>query len=346
MIRSSIGFATAAGAFILASTLKASADSSPGMSASVASDGSGQYTSVQEAINAAPQTSTAATPWTIRIKPGTYHERVYVQREKHYVRLVGEDPDRTTIAFEFYAAMTGLDGKPVGTFHTPTVWIDADDFSVENLTISNTAGNRGYSHGQALALRVDGDRVVFRNCRFLGWQDTILVNRGRQYFTDCTVAGAVDFIFGGATAYFEKCQIQIMGTGYITAPSTPAEQPYGLVFSDCRITGGGPGIQTYLGRPWRPYGSTIFVNTQMSEVVRPVGWHNWGKPEREKTARFEEFGSNGAGANPRARVPWATTSSVPAKQDLSAAHVLCGADHWGPETAIPPFGGSAEPVQR
>src|SRR5208282_711532 len=207
-----------------------------GFSATVAADGSGQFTSVQEAVNAAPQTTSASSPWIIRVGAGTYRERVYVQREKRFVRLVGEDPSRTTIAFDLYASMAGPDGKPIGTFHTPTVWIDADDFTVENLTLANTAGAKG----QALALRVDGDRVTFRNCRFLGWQDTILVNRGRQYFAGCTIAGAVDFIFGGATAYFDNCDIRCVGDGYITAASTPATQAFGLVFSNCRIVGDPP----------------------------------------------------------------------------------------------------------
>jgi pectinesterase len=309
-----------------------------GFSATVATDGSGQYTSVQEAVNAAPQTTTPSSPWIIRVGAGTYRERLYVQREKHFVRLVGEDPARTTIDFNLYASMAGTDGKPIGTFHTPTVWIDADDFAVENLTISNSAGRKG----QALALRVDGDRVTFRNCRFLGWQDTILVNRGRQYFTGCTVAGAVDFIFGGATAYFDGCEIRCVGDGYITAASTPAGQPYGLVFSNCRILGDPPTTRVYLGRPWRPYASTVFIGTQMTDVVRPVGWHNWNKPDAEKTSRYAEYASSGAGAVPASRVPWATTSAGPAPEGFTPAHVLGGADPWDPAAGLAT---SAQPLQ-
>jgi len=314
-------------------------------SATVAADGSGQYASLQDAINAAPQTSGPSSPWTIRVKAGAYRERVYVQREKRFVRVVGEDPARTTVFFDLYAAMTGPDGKPIGTFHTPTLWIDADDFSVEGLTISNTAGRKG----QALALRVDGDRVAFRNCRFVGWQDTVLVNRGRQYFRGCAVTGAVDFIFGGATAYFEDCDIRCAGDGYITAPSTPADQPFGLVFSNCRIAGDTPGVRAYLGRPWRPYGSTVFIGTRMTQVVRPAGWHNWDKPEREKTARFAEFGSSGAGADAASRAPWADTAGGPPPVDYTAAHVLGGTDHWDPSSPAQPPGSlpvSAQPAQR
>jgi pectinesterase len=326
---------------VIPSARSAAEEPSPPTSATVATDGSGQYTSVQEAINAAPQTSTPSSPWTIRVKAGTYHERVYVQREKRYVRLVGDDPATTVIDYQLYAAMPGPDGKPMGTFHTPTVWIDADNFSVENLTLSNSAGNKG----QALALRVDGDRVTFRNCRFLGWQDTILANRGRQYFGHCEITGAVDFIFGGATAYFDDCHIRVAGNGYITAPSTPIDQAYGLVFLNCQISGNAKTVQTYLGRPWRPYGSSVFIGTFMTEVIRPTGWNNWSKPEREKTARFAEFASTGPGANTASRVAWATTSSGPAKDDYSAAHVLGGADHWDPAGLPSAVAVSAQPIQ-
>jgi pectinesterase len=313
----------------LAETASPSPVVPPGFSATVAADGSGQFKSVQDAVNAAPQTTSASSPWIIRVAAGTYRERVYVQREKHFVRLVGEDPLRTTIAFDLFASMPGPDGKPVGTFHTPTVWIDADDFAVENLTIANTAGKKG----QALALRVDGDRVTFRNCRFLGWQDTILVNRGRQYFARCAISGAVDFIFGGATAYFEDCEIRCLGDGYITAASTPAGQPYGFVFSNCRILGDLPSVSTYLGRPWRPFASTTFIATQMTDVIRPAGWHNWNKPDAEKTSRYAEYASSGTGAVLTSRVPWATTSAGPAPLGFTSANVLGGSDHWDPAAA-------------
>jgi pectinesterase len=301
----------------------------PSGSAVVATDGTGQFKSVQEAVNAAPQTSSASSPWIIHVMPGTYREIVYVQREKRFVRLIGDDPLTTVITYDLHASMPGKDGKPIGTFHTPTVWIDADDFAVENLTLSNSAGNVG----QALALRVDGDRVCFRNCRFLGWQDTILANRGRQLFTGCTVQGAVDFIFGGATALFTRCAIMCTGNGYITAASTPLAQPFGFVFSNCSVDGVS-GVQTYLGRPWRAYGSVVFLNTRMSGVVRPVGWHNWNQPEREKTARFAEFGSTGTGAAASARVPWASTLTNAEAAEITPQRVLGGTDGWSPDKSV------------
>ncbi len=285
----------------------------------VAADGSGEYRTVQEAINAAPQTTSVDRPWVIFIKAGTYKEIVYVQREKRFVTLVGEDPATTTITYGLHANMIGADGKPIGTFRTPTVQIDADDFSAENLTFENSAG----PVGQALAVRVDGDRVVFRNARFLGWQDTIFVNRGRHYFGDSLIAGHVDFIFGGATAYFDRCSIHVLRDGYITAASTPPEQKYGLVFANSRITGA-PGARTYLGRPWRDYAQVTFVATRMSDVVRPEGWHNWDRPAREGTSRYIEVGSTGPGAAAAQRVAWAKRVMPEGDQEPSAVTGTAG----------------------
>jgi pectinesterase len=222
--------------------------------------------------------------------------------------------------------MMGVDGKPIGTFRTPSTVIDADDFTAENLTFENSAG----PVGQALALRVDGDRVVFRNCRFLGWQDTIFLNRGRQYFEDSLIAGHVDFIFGGATAFFERCRLHCWRNGYITAASTPSGERHGFVFAHGRITGANAEVKTYLGRPWRDFAQVTFLDMEMSDVVRPEGWHNWDRPEREKSARYAEFGSVGPGASLRTRVPWAKRLSAAEAQKHSIGSVLGGADGWDP----------------
>jgi pectinesterase len=297
----------------------------------VSADGSAQHKTVQEAINASPQTTGPRTPWTILVKPGIYKELLSIQREKRFVRLIGEDAEKTVITYDLSPKVNGADGKPLGTFRTPTVTIDADDFTVENLTLENSAG----PVGQAVAVRVDGDRVIFRGCRLLGFQDTLLVNRGRHYFENCYIVGAVDFIFGGATAFFERCRIHCVRGGYITAASTPDTQPYGLVFSHCRITGESPEVQTYLGRPWREFAGTIFLNTEMSEVIRPAGWHNWNKPEREQTARYAEFNSTGPGANPQSRVLWSRQLIGEEARGITAEKVLGGADGWNPKAASP-----------
>jgi len=292
----------------------------------VAADGSGQFKTVQEAIVAAPQNTSPSNRCLILIKPGTYKELIYVQREKHFVCLVGEDPEKTVLTYDLYANVPGFDGKPISTFRTPSTVIDADDFAAENITFENSAGPKG----QALAVRLDGDRMVFRNCRFLGWQDTILDNRGRHYFENCYIAGHVDFIFGGATSFFENCHIHCLRDGYITAASTPAEQPFGFVFSRCKITGETPDVKTYLGRPWRAFANVIFLNTEMSDVVRPAGWNNWNRAEREKTVRYAEFNSTGPGANPPARVTWAHQLTRHQARAVTVKKVLGGPDGWDP----------------
>jgi pectinesterase len=255
---------------------------------------------------------------------------VYIQREKRFVHLIGDNATNTVLTYNLNARMTGLDGKPIGTFRTPTVQIDADNFTAENITFENSAG----AVGQALAVRIDGDRAVFRHCRFIGWQDTIFGNRGRHYFEDCYIDGATDFIFGGATEFYNRCHIHCKGDGYITAASTPPNQAFGLVFSKCEITGE-PDVKTYLGRPWRPWASTIFINTGMSDVVRPEGWHNWGHPEREKTTRYAERHNTGPGADSGKRAGWVKKLSCWKACRLTAKRVLKGNDGWNPLKAKP-----------
>jgi pectinesterase len=295
------------------------------ISLTVATDGSGDFASVQAAVMSVPE-GRPESPVVIRIKRGRYEEQIHLQREKRHFRLVGEDPATTVLTYNLHANMPGADGKPIGTFRTPSSHIEADDFEAENLTFENSAG----AVGQALALRVDGDRVVFRNCHFLGWQDTVLVNRGRQLFEKCVIKGHVDFIFGGATAFFDRCEIHCRGKGYITAASTPDVQQFGFVFRDCKITGD-PDVLTYLGRPWRDYSAVTFINCEMSSVVRPEGWHNWDQPLREYTSRYCEFGSSGAGGANTERVRWAKELTEASATLFTVERVLAGRDGWSPQ---------------
>jgi pectinesterase len=323
-----VGLASASGAG--EQTPIASSNSAPDVSSIsgtlvVSSDGTAKFKTVQAAINAAA-TGTVTNPTIIRIKAGTYKGLIYIQREKRFLRLIGENPTNTVLTYDLNAKMPGPDGKAIGTFRTPSTLIDADDFSAENITFENSAG----PVGQALAIRIDGDRVAFRNCRFLGWQDTILANRGRHYFESCYVAGHVDFIFGGATCWFEKCQIHCLRDGYITAASTPDNQQFGFVFSNCRITGETTAVNSFLGRPWRSYASVTFLKTEMSDNVRPSGWDNWRDPARESTVRYSEFSSTGPGANPDARVKWARQLTAAEAQAFTLQKVLGGQDGWIP----------------
>jgi pectinesterase len=283
--------------------------------ATVALDGSAQFTTVQAAIEVAP--ADRHEPFTIHIAPGKYKEVITVPAEKPFVRFVGDDADKTILTFDNFADMPGPDGKKIGTRNTASTYLKADDFAADHITFQNTHG----LGSQALAVSVTGDRCAFRHCRFLGWQDTVLIDKGRQYFEDCYINGHVDFIFGASTAYFKNCYIHCLGKGYITAASTPQDQPYGYVFDHCQISGAGSSL-TYLGRPWRPYGSVTFLNCDMSDVVRPEGWNNWRNAENEKTARYVEFNSTGPGANPSARAGWAHQLTADEAAAITPAAVL------------------------
>jgi pectinesterase len=291
----------------------------------VAADGSGDFRTVQEAIDAAPVPHDPARPWTIFIRAGTYEEVVRLPKEKRFLHLRGEDAASTTITAGLDAKAIGDDGQPIGTFRTATFHIEGDDINLSNLTVENSFG----PGSQALALRLDGDRIQLRRCRLLGYQDTLLVNRGRHYIADSLIAGSVDFIFGAATSYFDNCELRIVANGYITAASTPEAQPHGMVFRACRITSDSPEFKTYLGRPWRDFASVVFLDTEMSAAVREVGWHNWNRPERESTSRYAEYGSRGPGAN-EARAHWARRLTSEESGRLTPETVLAGQDAWTP----------------
>lgn len=304
----------------------------------VAADGTGRFKTIREAIDAAPAlVRDDGRRWRILIKRGIYHELVYVQREKRFLTLIGEDAEKTVLSYDLYSGLPGPDGKPMGAFRTATLTVDADDFRLENVTVENFSGPKG----QALALRVDGDRVVFRGCHFLGWQGTVLVNRGRHYFSQCVIKGTVDLIFGGATAYFERCTLLCAGHGYVTAASTPDTQRHGLVFSFCTIEGERPEVRTYLGRPWRAYAKAVYLNTQMSDVVHRAGWDNGKKPRAEATVFFAEFESGGPGGQPDERVKWSKQLTAAEAANYSIANVLGGADGWNPLYEPAPAAGAA-----
>lgn len=267
----------------------------------VAGDGSGQFRTVQAAVDSVPAGNRERV--VILIRPGTYKERVIVPKEKPFLTIRGEDAARTILTFDNYAAKAGPDGKPFGTTGSASVFVYTDDFTAENLTFENTAGR---DIGQAVALRVSGDRCVFTGCRFLGWQDTLYATgTGRQYFRGCYIEGHVDFKFGTAAAVFEECRIHSKGQGYIAAQArTAPDLPTGYVFRDCTLTGDTEPGRVYLGRPWRPYSRVVFIGCRMGAHIRPEGWDNWRNKDNEATAWFAEQDSRGPGAKPDARVSW------------------------------------------
>ena len=280
----------------------------------------GQYQTVQAAVDAAAPHS------VIHIQPGVYQERVVVPYAKPFLTFRGDDPGTTVITNNSHAGLPGPKG-PINTFATQTVFIQANDFTAENLTFENSAGNQG----QAVALTIMGDRGIFRNCRFLGYQDTLLPQAGRQYFDRCYIAGAVDFIFGGSAAWFDHCTIHVTAKGYITAANTTKDQRYGYVFDHTKIDGE-PNVKTLLGRPWRPWSATVFLNTEMSDAILAAGWNNWNEPAREKTVRYAEYGSTGPGGGSSARVPWARQLSDAEAAEFTLEKVLAGLDGWNPKT--------------
>jgi pectinesterase len=280
----------------------------------------GKYQTVQAAVVAAAPHS------VIHIQPGIYKERVVVPYSKPFLTFLGDDPATTVITNNSHAGLPGPKG-PINTFATQTVFIQANDFTAENLTFENSAGNQG----QAVALGIMGDRGIFRNCRFLGYQDTLLPQAGRQYFDRCYISGAVDFIFGGSAAWFDRCTIHVTANGYITAANTTKDQHYGYVFDHAKITGE-PNVKTVLGRPWRPWSATVFLNSEMSDAILPAGWNNWNDPAREKTVRYAEYRSTGPGADSSARVAWARKLSDAEAAEFTVEKVLAGLDGWNPKT--------------
>lgn len=280
----------------------------------------------------------------IEIAPGTYHERVIVTQNHSNITLLGmgRSPEDVVITNSLNAKQAG------GTFFTETVEINGAGFEADNITFENTAGNTG----QAVAVADRADRSIFKHCRFLGHQDTLFADYGRQYYVDSYIEGGVDFIFGNAAAVFQHVELHANGPGYLTAQSrTASDQTTGYVIVDSKVTSSIdhsaepasanaslPGARSIasakgtigLGRPWRPYSRVVFINTELSADVNPAGWNNWNNAANEKTAYYAEFGSTGAGADPSSRVAWSHQLTHAEVTQYLPANFLTGSDHWNP----------------
>lgn len=329
----------------------------------VAADESGDFTSIQEALDKLPENNQEVVE--IRIKNGIYKEKLHIQ--KNFVTIIGESAAETILTYDDYAKKKFRNGEKYNTFNSYSIFIGADNFCAENITFENCSGP-GQVVGQAVATYVDGDRVSFKNCRFLGHQDTLFtgplpphpLKRGdfggprdselrrylRQYYECCYIEGDVDFIFGSATAVFNKCEIfsknrfsdqddnlnsQNSVHGWITAASTPEDVEFGYVFVNCKLSSDAPPKTVFLGRPWRNYAKTTFINCIMGEHIKAEGWDNWNKPESEKTTAYCEYNSTGAGASDGSRVEWSKTLSSKEAQKYEISNVLYGTDGWSPE---------------
>jgi len=257
----------------------------------VATDGSGDFIQVQQAINAVPDFRKNRT--FIYIKSGIYKEKLVLPTSKTNVSFIDENKKNTILTYDDYASKKNLFGEEMGTTGSTSFYIFGEGFTAENLTFENSAG----SVEQAVAVRIDGDKVKFTNCRFLGIQDTLYLhgNNSNQYYKNCYIEGTVDFIFGWSTAVFEDCTIFCKDHGYITAPSTENDTQYGFVFLNCNIIGDAPEASFYLGRPWRPNGKSVFINCFLDKHIKPEGWNNWRNPENEETAFFAEYKNHGQG---------------------------------------------------
>jgi pectinesterase len=295
----------------------------PGKVLTVALNGSGDFKTVQDAVDAVAEGGTART--VIHIKPGTYKGIVNVPKTKPFVEFLGDDAATTVLTFNNTHYTKGPDGKDLGTSKSASTFIYGSDFLANNITFENSAG----PVGQALAINIYADRAVFQNCRFLGWQDTVMTNRNRQYFQDCYIAGHVDFIFGAASVYFENCEIHCRQKGSITAASTPQASAYGYVFDHCNITSEAPAKSVILGRPWRPYGATVFMYCQIADCITDAGWNDWGAAN-QKTARYGEYKNTGPGAATDGREAWTHTLSDDDAAKITVSAVLGGSDQWNP----------------
>ena len=293
----------------------------------VAKDGTGNFTTLWDAL----EDVRAFMDYhkVILVKKGVYHEKVVVPSWLTNVEILGEDRDNTVITYDDHANLYLPDGKnKMGTFRSYTMRVDANDITLKNLTIENASGRKG----QAVALHTEGDRIKVVNCRLLGNQDTVYLGLSgtRVYFKDCYIEGTTDFIFGPSTAWFEDCEIHSKANSYITAASTPKDQPYGYVFNRCRLTADSAVTKVFLVRPWRDYGYTLFMDCELGSHIRPEGWHHWQK-EREQTARYMEYNNHGAGADTSKRVAWSRQLTKKEASKITMATVFSVNDAWTPK---------------
>lgn len=293
----------------------------------VAHDGTGQFRNIADAI----EVCRAFMEYhkVIFVKTGIYKEKLVIPQWLTNIEICGEERDKTVITYDDHANIfLPAIGKGMGTFRTYTLKIQGSRITLKNITVENNSARLG----QAVALHTEGDCLTFINCRFLGHQDTIYTGNAhsRLYFRDCYIEGTTDFIFGPSTAWFEHCDIFCKADSYITAASTPQDVPYGYIFNNCRITVDSNVSKVYLGRPWRDYGYTLFMNCELPRQIRPEGWHHWQK-ERENTARYLEYNNHGEGAATHQRVSWSHQLTQKEAQEITLNEVFSVNNQWIPK---------------
>lgn len=302
----------------------------------VAQDGSGNYKTIQEAVNAVRDLGEKRVK--IFIKKGIYKEKLVIPSWKTNISLIGEDKENTIITNDDFSGKVNPQGKDAfgkdkfTTYTSYSVLVQGNDLTMENLSIANTSG----AVGQAVALHVEGDRFVAKNCKLLGFQDTLYAatEKSRQFYENCYIEGTTDFIFGEATVVFQNCTINSLSNSYVTAAATRANQKFGFVLFNCTLTAGENVTKVYLGRPWRPYAKTVFINCELGKHITPEGWNPWKGdamfPDKEKTAYYAEFGDKGPGATGKARVAWSHQLDAKAIKSYTLKDILGGSDNWNP----------------
>lgn len=291
----------------------------------VSLDGTGDFSSVQAAVDACKCFPDQRI--VIFVKDGTYHEKVKVASMNNRLTIKGESVENTRIVYEDF--FDKIQRGRNSTFYTYTLMVAANDFCLENITIENAAG----PVGQAVALHVEGDRCVFRNCRILGNQDTVYAagETSRQYFYNCYVEGTTDFVFGESTAVFESCTICSKADSYITAASTTKGKEFGFVFLNCSIAAANDVRNAYLGRPWRDFARVAFIRCELGQHIAPEGWSNWDDTQRDKTVFFAEYRNTGSGASTLKRVKWTKQLKPGEARKYTLKNILRGYDNWQPQ---------------
>ena len=290
----------------------------------VAKDGTGNYTTVQAAFNSIPFENKKSV--IVYVRNGVYKEKLLLDSSRKFVTLIGEDKFNTIITFDDHTGKLSPAGDSINTRTSWSFKILADNFTAENISFQNDAG---FTAGQAVALESDGDKAIFKNCRFIGNQDVLFTNndKSRQYFENCYIEGTTDFIFGSATVWFEKCHIHSKKNSHVTAASTLKEKEFGYIFDECILTGDTSLNNVSLGRPWRPFAQVLYMNCFIGAHIKAEGWSNWNNTDNYKTARYAEYKNYGASVNPAGRVAWAKQLTDEEAKRYTISNVLNG---WNP----------------
>jgi len=291
----------------------------------VAQDGSGNYKTVQEALNTVPTYNNRK--FVIYIRNGIYKEKLLLDSTKNFVTLIGEDKFKTILTFDDHTGKVSSNGDSINTRTSWSIKIMADNFTAKDITFQNDAG---FSAGQAVAVESDGDKAIFKNCRFIGNQDVLFTNsdQSRQYYENCYIEGTTDFIFGSSTVWFQQCHIHSKKNSHVTAASTPKEKEFGYIFNECILTGDTSLHSVSLGRPWRPYAHVVYMNCFIGEHIKPEGWSNWNNTDNYKTTRYSEYKNYGPSSDPSKRIEWSRQLTEEEIKRYTIENVLNG---WNPQ---------------